>query len=99
MIFENILKSNFVRNIRNNLNIKPTIILKPNNITSPISDFFYWENNNDFKTKFFIFNLATHAIPEEESKLIECLLLKTDLTQPMVLVLKTQILCLETTTM
>ena len=66
MIFENTLRSNFIRNIRNNLNIKPTIILKPDKITSPISDFFYWENNNDFKTKFFIFNLATHAIPEEE---------------------------------
>ena len=65
MIFEDLLRNNFFRNIRNNLKIKPTIILKPNKITSPISDFFYWENNQTFKTKFFIFNLATQAMPDE----------------------------------
>ena len=66
IISKGILSNNFFRVIRNNINFKPSIIFKPDNLGSPISDFFYWENTQDIQTKFCIFNLASHAIPEEK---------------------------------
>jgi hypothetical protein len=60
----NILKSsNFVRYFRNILNIKPSIVFKPQNPNSSISDFFYWESSDYLETCFIVSNLYSHSDP------------------------------------
>ncbi len=58
--------SNFARNVRNYLNIKPSVYLKPESPEAPISDFIPWINVNNFETKFIITNLATYLFPSDK---------------------------------
>jgi len=61
----NFLSKNFFRNIRNFLLIKPTFSLKPQNSKYTISDFFYWNQDNGFSTKFMLTNLSSQAYPDD----------------------------------
>ncbi len=64
MFFYRIFSNNFVRYIRNLINIKPTIAYKPNNSNNSISDFFFWEETDKLHTKFFLTNLASQVLPD-----------------------------------
>lgn len=59
-----LFSNNIARHIRNFIGIKKTIALKPKNKEDSISDFFFWKNSSDFKTKFFLTNLASQILPE-----------------------------------
>ena len=63
-ILYNILSNNTSRNIRNFLNIKPTLYLKPQDLNTTLSDFFYWKQNETFSTKFMLTNLSSQFFPE-----------------------------------
>tara|TARA_X000000950_G_scaffold224301_1_gene270351 strand:- start:17397 stop:18191 length:795 start_codon:yes stop_codon:yes gene_type:complete len=64
MLLYKLVSNNFSRYLRNILNIKPTISYKPKYSSSPISDFFFWEETNKMHTKFFLTNLASQVLPD-----------------------------------
>ena len=49
--------------LRNLFNIKPVDTYYPTYSKASVSDFFYWECNKDFDTKFMLTNVASHIIP------------------------------------
>ena len=64
MLIYKLVSNNFSRYLRNIFNVKPTISYKPKYDSSPISDFFFWEETNKMHTKFFLTNLASQVLPD-----------------------------------
>ena len=60
-----LLTSNPVNRLRNLLNYKPTISLKPVDPSTSVSDFFYWSTVNGFDTKIMLTNFSTQTLPEK----------------------------------
>lgn len=58
-----IFRNRFALYLRNFFNIKPVDTYYPTYSKASVSDFFYWESNNDFDTKFMLTNVASHVIP------------------------------------
>ena len=60
--------------LRNLLNIRPVDTYYPGYKKASVSDFFYWNCNNNLETKFMLTNVASHIIPdvpqEDEVKII-----------------------------
>ena len=64
-IIKNFFSSVFFLNLRNFINIKPSISLKPNQPNSSVSDFFYWDTRNSFDTRMMLSNYSTQTLPNE----------------------------------
>ncbi len=61
-----LLSHNSIRYIRNLFNYRPTISYKPKTPDSTISDFFFWQADENLDTKFFLTNLASQILPEKK---------------------------------
>lgn len=59
-----ILTSNSINRLRNLINYKPTISLKPIDPNSSVSDFFYWNTSNGFDTRIMLTNFSTQTLPD-----------------------------------
>ena len=59
-----ILTSNSINRLRNLINYKPTISLKPIDPNSSVSDFFYWDTRNSFDTRIMLTNFSTQTLPD-----------------------------------
>lgn len=59
-----LLKSNSFNKIRNLINYRPTISLKPINPRYSVSDFFYWSTCEGFDTKIMLTNFSTQTTPD-----------------------------------
>jgi len=63
-IKSNLKNSKFLNIIRNKLLIKPSIYLKPSSKKEAVSDFFFWNCKNSYKTKFYLTNLSSQILPD-----------------------------------
>ncbi len=69
MSFINILlRSNLSRDIRNFFNFRPNFSYNPRGYQYSVSDFFFWSNNKNLKTIFFLNNLASQVLPGTNTK-------------------------------
>ena len=59
-----ILTSNTINRLRNLINYKPTISLKPVDPNSSVSDFFYWNTCGSFDTRIMLTNFSTQTLPD-----------------------------------
>ncbi len=58
------MRSNLSRDLRNILKIKQSFSYKPKSFEFSVSDFFFWANNDDLKTVFYLNNLASQVLPK-----------------------------------
>ena len=74
MLLKKIINNNFIAALRIILNIKSLLYLKPSNNSASVSDFFYWQCNEQFDTKFILTNISSHILPnitqDDEVKII-----------------------------
>ena len=64
-LLENLIRSNFSRDLRNIFKIKQSFSYKPNSFEFSVSDFFFWANDDILQTKFYLNNLASQVLPED----------------------------------
>ena len=64
IIINQFKKSRIINNIRNKLLLRPSIYLKPKSKDLSVSDFFFWNSKNNFRTKIYITNLASQILPD-----------------------------------
>jgi len=62
-IKKSIFRNNLSLYLRNQFNIKPVDTYYPNYVNASVSDFFYWNCQDEFNTKFMLTNIASHILP------------------------------------
>ena len=54
----------FSHKLRNAFNYNPLIYNLPHKKNAPVSDFFYFRQDNSFSTLFYLSNISSHIFPE-----------------------------------
>ena len=62
-ILTSLKRSRVVNYLRNYILLKPSIYVSPKSKEVSVSDFFFWNCQNSFQTKFYITNLASQILP------------------------------------
>ena len=63
-----LISNNFIRKLRNLFLFKPTPYYFPQNDFQNVSDFFFWINEDKFRTKFQLINLSSNISPNNPIK-------------------------------
>jgi hypothetical protein len=68
LILKKIYSNQLAFKVRNSLKIRPNIYITPTQNNAPVSDFFYWKNDEEYETQFALMNIGSHILPNIKQK-------------------------------